>query len=178
MLDLASFGEVFEATYIPTNEKRIAKRIKKTMVEDINLFKKEFLLIQQLDHPNISKVYELFEDNGDEYIYITSQLLRGCDMMEKIYGHNFYSEEDVKSQIMPLAETISFLHSAGIIHRRVLPTNIIFDIGTGKEVLMLINFALAEYAKNNKEFSQLDESPLFIAPEVYKTVKCGFKSDV
>ena len=49
---------------------RAVKRIKKKYVKSPSDFLKEFLILTSLDHPQIIKIYETFEDDDNLYIVL------------------------------------------------------------------------------------------------------------
>lgn len=63
-----TWGEVRAVTEKDTGVQRAAKRIPKCYVEDCDRFRYEIDLVKSLDHPNIVRVYETFEDTSDVYL--------------------------------------------------------------------------------------------------------------
>jgi len=65
------FSVVVEGIKKKTNEKFAVKCIKKTMVEgdDIKLLRREIHIMKKVNHPNILKLYEVFE-NDDEFFLV------------------------------------------------------------------------------------------------------------
>jgi calcium-dependent protein kinase len=50
--------------------------------EEINELNEEVLILQTLDHPNIVKYYETYEDS--KFIYLVMELCTGGELFEKI----------------------------------------------------------------------------------------------
>jgi serine/threonine protein kinase len=61
------FSVVVEGTCKKTSEKFAIKCIKKTMVEgeDIKLLRREIKIMKRVNHPNILKLFEVFEDDEE-----------------------------------------------------------------------------------------------------------------
>lgn len=57
-----TYGSVVKATLKGTKNSRAVKVIPKSKVKNPDRFKKEIDILRQLDHPNIIKLYETFED--------------------------------------------------------------------------------------------------------------------
>lgn len=53
-----------------------------------------------------------------------------------------------------LLSSLNTVHQAGIVHRDVKPDNFLFDITTGKS--MLIDFGLAEADMDNRKWSEIN----------------------
>jgi len=74
------FGEVFCAVHQKTGAERAVKVIYKTEDTDIDFEKvnatirNEFATVKSLDHPNLLKQYEMFEDE-DKFMIVTGKLL-------------------------------------------------------------------------------------------------------
>ena len=75
---------------------------------------KEVDLISSLDHPNIIKFYETYNDKF--YFHIVMELCRGKDLLYRIYK-NKMDEKNICLIIMKILHSISYCHSKGIIHR-------------------------------------------------------------
>lgn len=70
-----TWGEVRVVQNKETKTQRAAKRIPKCYVEDCDRFRFEIDLVKSLDHPNIVRVYETFEDAND--VYLVMELCAG-----------------------------------------------------------------------------------------------------
>lgn len=67
---IGAFGKVMLATHRTTGITRAMKSIKKKLVkktDEEKLFA-EVSILRELDHPNILKLYELFQDNQNYYL--------------------------------------------------------------------------------------------------------------
>ena len=42
----------------------------------------EISILQQLDHPNVLKLYEYFED--EKYVYLVTELCKGGELFDRI----------------------------------------------------------------------------------------------
>lgn len=79
-----SFGEVRQAINRITNEIRAIKIVYKDRFEsdEQNKIMKEVEILTDLDHPNIVKIFEYFENSN--YIFIVMEYLSGGELFEKI----------------------------------------------------------------------------------------------
>jgi len=54
-------------------------------------FKQEIMILQQLDHPNVLKLYEYFED--DKNVYLVTEVCKGGELFDRIIENEFFSEQ-------------------------------------------------------------------------------------
>ena len=75
-----SFGEVRLATHKQTGESRAVKIIFKEFCEEQEQRKimKEVDILRKLDHPNVIKIFEFFQDSTQ--IYIVMEYLDGGEL--------------------------------------------------------------------------------------------------
>lgn len=71
-LGKGSFGEVFKAIHIRTGLQRAVKTVSKSKlkVTDQKFLENEVENLKKLDHPNILKVYEFYQDK--DFLYIVT----------------------------------------------------------------------------------------------------------
>jgi calcium-dependent protein kinase len=119
--------------------------------------------LSTLDHPNIVKYYETYEDV--KYIYLVMELCLGGELMEKLSERQSpFSESEAANIIEKLIRAIIHCNSANITHRDIKPENIMFD-NDGE--VKLIDFGLAKQTnKKNQKMHTVAGTPYFIAPEV------------
>ena len=60
--------------------------------EQVTSFKYEIAILQKLDHPNIIKLYEVFED--ERKYYLVQELCKGGELFDEIVKQVHFSEED------------------------------------------------------------------------------------
>jgi len=92
MLGQGAFGEVRKCQNRSTKTVRAVKIIRKesmTPDEEKN-FKYEINILKKLDHPNIIKLYEIFED-ASRY-YLVTELCKGGELFDEIVNQGSYSE--------------------------------------------------------------------------------------
>ena len=69
----------------------------------------------QIDHPNVVKLYEIFED--EENIYLILELMSGGELFDRVVDKEHYSEKEAADTIRPVVDAIKYCHSLGIVHR-------------------------------------------------------------
>lgn len=65
--------------------------------------------MNQLDHPNIIKLYEVFEDNIN--ISLVLQYCDGGDVYKRLIEKNFFPEDQARKFFIQIMQAISYLHN-------------------------------------------------------------------
>lgn len=174
-LGAGTFGEVMFCTHIKTNSRRAVKVFQKeSLTSDFNKlkFENEINILKVLDHPNIVRVYEFFEDV--KKFYIVMEHCRGGELFQEIMKMKKYDELQSAQIMRQLFSCVSYLHSKNICHRDLKPENILFDEKSDYMGLKLIDFGSACFF-NEKHMKEGMGTAYYIAPEVLKnnyTEKC------
>lgn len=159
------FSVVVEGTDKESGEKFAIKCIKKTMVEgdDIKLLRREIKIMKKVSHPNILKLFEVFED--EEEFFLVMELVQGKELFDKIVEKGQYSERDASNIVKQIVSAVDYLHSNGIAHRDLKPENL---LSAGEEEEEIIKIADFGFSKNFGEEKLMTScgSPGYVAPEV------------
>lgn len=83
--------------------------------EDINYLYTEVQILSDLNHPNIVKLKEVFEDKDS--FYMVMELMKGGDLAETIGESEFLSEAKAAKILRPIVDAIHYCHEEGIVHR-------------------------------------------------------------
>lgn len=71
------------------------KSIKKiTMEGDFETLQNELDVITKLDHPNILKLYSVYEDR--EYVHLVTELCDGGDLVDQLMEKTRFGEEETR----------------------------------------------------------------------------------
>ena len=81
-LGAGAYGEVRRVVHIETGEQRAVKVISKQNLNEVemNTLYNEINILKNLDHPNIVKIYEYFED--DKRFYIITEICTGGELFD------------------------------------------------------------------------------------------------
>ena len=93
-----------------------------------------------MDHPNILKVLETFEDQFKIYFIIDD--LKGGSLFEKIIYDGCLSEVDAAAISAYLVSSLKYLHKNGVILRNMRPETIFFEDKDSFDI-KLIDLSLA-----------------------------------
>lgn len=121
-----------------------------------------------LDHPNIAKIYEWFED--EKRYMLVSELCRGGELFELISEKKF-EDKEAGVILKQLVSAINYMHEArviedtdetySIVHRDLKPENILLtDAEDNMPEVKLIDFGTAKKFKWYKEFVDENGAPV------------------
>ena len=106
-------------------------------------FKRKFISearnVAKLDHPNIVKIYDVFEENSTAYFVMEYVEGESLDAMAK---RGAMSEADALHYIIPIARALEYVHSEIMTHLDVKPANIM--VRRKNNTPVLIDFGLAK----------------------------------
>ncbi|CAG9333526.1 unnamed protein product [Blepharisma stoltei] len=179
-LGKGAFGEVRFCTHKKTSARRAVKIFKKSDFFEENYMQRllgEIEILKFLDHPNIIRAYEFFEDS--EEFYIVMEHCRGGELFEALVKWKRFKESDAAMIMKQLFSCLSYMHSKNIAHRDLKLENILFDEKSEGLGIKLIDFGAAGYFSKNQELTGSFGTPYYIAPEVLVggyTEKCDLWS--
>jgi len=162
------FSIVYQAERKKDQKEFAVKCIKKDMVEgeDIKLLRREVQIMKKLDHPNILKLFEVYED--DKQFFLVMELVKGKELFDKIVERGMYSERDASNIIFQVVSAVDYLHTNGIAHRDLKPENLL-SAGEGEnEIIKIADFGFSKsFAGDDAEKLMTScGSPGYVAPEI------------
>ena len=177
-----SFGLVYLGKHKISGVERAIKNINKDKAnlsaEEEQTLIREINILKTLDHPNIMKVYEYF--NNPNCFSIVSELCTGGELFKKIEDSHL-SENVGKYVMKQLLSAVAFCHKNGIIHRDLKPENILLEEEeeATKEyfTIKVIDFGTSGKIKKGQKYNDVIGTPFYIAPEVLKN-KYDEKCDI
>lgn len=174
VLGTGAFGRVFHTHNRYDNNFQVAIKVldKQKLRENIDCIMEEVAILNKLDHPNIVKYFETYDDS--KYIYLVMEYIKGSQLFEMItkQENQTFNERQAGIYMKSLFQAINHCHAQGIIHRDIKPENImITDTGS----VRLIDFGLSKASKKN--LKTIAGTPYYMAPEVLEG-NYGTKADI
>jgi calcium-dependent protein kinase len=117
-------GEVFMVMHLPTDQIRAMKIVSKTSDKVVKTVYDELMILKQLDHPNIVKVFEYFQD--DKNIYVIMEYIKGGSIFDKIKITGRFGERESAIIIKQILSALNYLSEKKIVHRDLKLENILF----------------------------------------------------
>lgn len=141
---------------------KIIKKEKMNMMEQ-KFFEAELAILRKLDHPNIMRIFEVFEDNIN--YFLVTELCTGIELFETIQQKVRFSEFEAAEIVKQLLLAVAYCHKLGVVHRDLKPENIIYD--ESDQTLKIIDFGTSvEYDKKKEQLKTMHGTSYYIAPEV------------
>ena len=165
------FGEVYEFIIVGTNEKRAAKIINTSKLDDPqsqNAYYNEKKFNESLGFKYLCKCHYIFSDENYTYFildYMKNKTLKELNERRKL------SELEIKHYCFELLLALEYLHKMNIIHRDIKLSNVLLN--ENMEV-KLCDFGLA-IDNNLKEQKNICGTVNYIAPELYNKKGGGLK---
>ena len=152
--------------------------------KEIELCKREVLLLQKLNHPNINKYYKSFSIKN--CLYIIMEFMDNGDLSGFIKAHEKFNkavrEEEVWNILLQSMKALEYIHSQKVIHRDIKPANLFM---TNEKTIKIGDFGVAakmpglKSSVNNASFSgTVVGSPMFMSPEMLNEEDYDEKTDV
>lgn len=158
-------GHVRKCRHKVTKTKRAVKILEKEMMSerDIVRFEHELEIFKDLDHPNIIKILEMYEDT--KRFYLIMELCTGGELYDEIIFKKKIDEAPACHIITQVIEAIAFCHRRGIVHRDIKPENILLD-SKRRYNTKLVDFGSSWRIEEGKRFQHMVGTAYYIAPEV------------
>ena len=122
-------------------------------------------ILSKVDHPNIIKFYEYFEDSRS--ILIVLELMTGGELFDVINSKTHFSELEVADTIRPIIDAIRYCHSMGIVHRDIKPENLLYSTkDPSSRIIKISDFGFARYLTQEELARTLCGTPYYVAPEI------------
>ena len=173
------FGQVRLGIHKESGKQVAIKIINKNYVEGIDYeqIKSEIDILKIAKHPNIIKLYDVFEN--EKYIYIIMEYCPGGDLFSYIEKRNFKLKEERAAEIIhKLCTAVYFLHQYGIVHRDLKPENILMMDQTDNADIRLIDFGLGKMLGPGEKCDDPFGTFSYVAPEVLQDKPYDSKVDL
>ena len=148
-----AFGTVYMVENKTSKIKRAMKIISKECIlngVDLQEVTNEIKILSLLDHPNIMKIYEFYEDN--ENFYIINEFCDQGNIAEKMDKEGTLSEFIVRYFMNQVFRAVSYLHSQKIIHGDIKRENILLEKINNEDNLDSSN--VIQILNNDKQITQ------------------------
>lgn len=176
-LGSGAYGEVLLCKDKLSGAERAIKIIKKTSVSasgNGNLLD-EVAVLKQLDHPNIMKLYEVYEDKRN--FYLVMELYTGGELFDEIISRQKFSEGDAAVIMQQVLSGCTYLHRHNIVHRDLKPENLLLESKSKDALVKIVDFGLSAHLELGGKMRERLGTAYYIAPEVLRK-KYDEKCDV
>ncbi|GLD95746.1 hypothetical protein PINS_up004424 [Pythium insidiosum] len=135
-------GRIFACKVI--NKRRLAfDRPRRDVIT--RQLRREVEVLRQLDHPNIAKLEDSFEN--DTYMILIMELLEGGELFDTIIERGRLRESDAKHIAKSVLSAMAYMHAQGIVHRDIKPENLLLatsSTDSGPVDVKIIDFGFSK----------------------------------
>lgn len=149
----------------------------------LDLFEREAKTLGQIDHPQIPRLLDYFEDH--KKFYLVQTLIKGITLQKEVKRHGSLSENATKRFLTEILPVLKYVHSVRMIHRDIKPANIIRREQDGKLVLIdfgavkdQVNTQLAANNYGQTAFTQFAVGTMGFAPPEQLAMRPVYASDI
>lgn len=143
--------------------------------DEKRMFFNEINILKDLDHPNILKMYEFFED--EKRYYIVTDICKGGELFDEIVARGKFTETDAAMLMKQVLSCINYCHTNNIVHRDLKPENILLEQNKEFDQIKIIDFGTSLVLKEGEKLDEKLGTPYYIAPEVLAK-NYGAKCDI
>lgn len=167
-LGRGAFGDILKVRHYKSNQIRCLKIYEKELMKTTNQnqFEEEINIIKTLDHPNIFKIFEFYQDEG--HYYLVTEFLEGGELFEYISSRKSMDEAVVFQIMEQIFSAVNYLHKNSIVHRDLKPENLLLAKKNDPSVVKLIDFGTSARFKQGDVFHVPLGTCYYIAPEVIR----------
>jgi serine/threonine protein kinase len=140
LIDKGGFSEIWSA-WDERLKRVVALKVVFRTGADAQLtiqFRREATIVARLEHPHILPLYDFGE--RPEYRFLVMRYLTGGSLSQRIAKRRL-SVPEILRLMMPVAETLDYIHDQRIVHRDLKPANILLD---AQDEPYLSDFGLAK----------------------------------
>ena len=173
LLGEGAYARVYQVQNKITNQIYACKEFQlNKMLGDKKALQDEIKIMIEMDHPNIIRLYEYYEDKN--FIRIIMEKCNGGELFDTIIKrvdeNKMFSEKEAAHIFKQIVSSINYTHKIGICHRDLKPENVLLVDGDSLEV-KVIDFGMGKFFQNPSGTSKgtMAErvgTSYYIAPEV------------
>ena len=158
-------GEVMEAVSRTTGDHVAIKTL-----STVNLTKKksemlynEIEVYLKLDHPNICKLLEVYED--ESAVHLVMELCSGGELYERLAQLKRYTERDAARVTLQMLNAINYCHAHSICHRDIKLENWVYANPSSDSQLKLIDWGMSRIF-TGEPMTQIHGTVYYVSPQV------------
>jgi len=176
LLGRGGMGEVYRADDLKLGQPVALKFLPHGLASDPvrrERFFAEVRITRQLAHPNICRVYDITEVEGQHFL--SMEYIDGEDLASLLKRIGYLSNEKALDIARQLAAGLAAAHERGVLHRDLKPANIMID-GHGR--VRITDFGLAITDDEATTEAQTLGTPAYMAPEQFAGKAATTRSDI
>lgn len=181
VLGRGACGSVVAVRHRTTGELYAMKVVSlETVGGTLEELKREIEIQKTLDHPNICKIFESYEDSSNKEVYIIMEICTGGSLVSRMKHHKHgYGERAAATLVEKILSSVLYCHHHGVVHRDIKLDNFIYENESEESELKLIDFGFAcEIAPGREAMWDQLGTPSYMAPELWHHKEVEYDSSV
>jgi len=168
-------GEVYRADDLKLGQavalKFLPERVEKD-ADRLSRFLNEVKIARQVSHPNVCRVYDVFETQGRHFI--SMEFVDGEDLAALLRRIGRLPRDKAIQIARQLCAGLAAAHEQGVLHS-LKPANVMID---GRGRARITDFGLARLAGENGDGEARAGTPAYMAPEQLAGKEASVRSDL
>ncbi|CEM31033.1 unnamed protein product [Vitrella brassicaformis CCMP3155] len=160
-------GPVRLAVNRTTNKRYAVKPFNKKAAnkERIDLLKNEAEIYLHLDHPNIARLIDIYEDSKN--VWMVMEYCSGKELYQRLNEKHVYKEQDAAEVTFQMLEAVHYLHAHNVVHRDLKLENWLYEDPSEHARLKLIDFGFSKIwnPRNSKKMHATCGSLAYVSPD-------------
>ena len=177
LLGRGGMGEVYRADDLKLGQAVALKFLPRALAADPvrrERFFAEVRITRQLSHPNICRVYDIADIDGQHFL--SMEFIDGEDLASLITRIGYLPDEKALDIVRQLLAGLAAAHERGVLHRDLKPANIMID-GHGR--VRITDFGLAIAVSGDEQAAaDVSGTPAYMAPEQLAGQGASVRSDI
>jgi serine/threonine-protein kinase len=169
-------GDVYRADDLRLGQTVALKFLPEAFAQDpgrLQRFLGEVRIARQVTHPNVCRVYDVGETDGQHYL--SMEYVDGEDLGSLLRRIGRLPEDKAVQLARQICAGLAAAHDQGILHRDLKPANVMID---GRGRARLTDFGLAGLAEGFAGGEVRAGTPAYMAPEQLAGKSVSIKSDL
>ena len=176
LLGRGGMGDVYRADDLKLDQAVALKFLSRSRIASpawIHRYRNEVRLARRVAHPNVVRVYDVSEAEGE--VFISMEYVDGEDLAALLRRIGRLTSDKVIQIAYQLCAGLGAAHDQGVLHRDLKPANIMID---GRGQVRIADFGIAALASQAEDSSPHAGTPAFMAPELFDGGRPTIRSDL
>jgi len=153
----------------PSMNRYVAVKILRSSLADdpafVQRFQEDMQIVAGLEHPNVLPIYDFGQQDG--LLYIVTRYVETGTLKDRLPPA--FSLQQAHGMVTPIAGALDYIHSRGVVHGNLKPSNILID-PQGRPLLADLGYAQGiDYA---------GQESVYLSPEQSQGVSADQRTDV
>lgn len=164
-LEEGAYSCIKKATHRDSGAVYAVKSLRKSRTTK-EMFESTTSILKEIDHPNVMKLFEVFEDHLD--FHMITELCSGGELFERVLRENFFTERQAAFIMRQIFAGVGYLHSRNVCHRNLRPEHVLIEAEKSipSSVVKIIDFRAAQRFKEGELFEERVGQVLYMPPEM------------